>query len=173
MSSLLRLAGLPNPLPSKLLLVLRGVPGSGKSYFANQLAAEYPYAKLLSSDDYFFDRDGVYDFRPKLLGEAHQWNQNRCREALISSGTPSLIIIDNTNTQLWEAKPYVLDALEFGHEVLSLEPQTEWWKTRNVEEMANRNQHGVPLAAIERMVDRYEDNWTVQNVLQSEAPTRR
>uniref|UniRef100_A0A8C9YUW6 NEDD4 binding protein 2-like 2 n=1 Tax=Sander lucioperca TaxID=283035 RepID=A0A8C9YUW6_SANLU len=38
----------------------------------------------------------------------------------------SPIIIDNTNTQAWEMKPYVKMALERGYKVDFCEPDTSW-----------------------------------------------
>ncbi|TPX49297.1 hypothetical protein SeLEV6574_g01550 [Synchytrium endobioticum] len=162
--------GLPSPLPSKSLIILRGAPGSGKSHLANSILAHFPYTIILSSDDYFYTSAGYYNFNPKELGQAHEWNQQRCRDHLSPSPSPSLIVIDNTHMQLWEAKPYVQDAMIYGFHVLALEPNTEWWKSRNVQEMTSKNVHGVPYESIKRMIDRYEEDWTVENVLQSSRP---
>ncbi|MEQ2182602.1 hypothetical protein GOODEAATRI_024037, partial [Goodea atripinnis] len=64
-----------------------------------------PGGVVLSTDDYF-SCGGGYQFDPMALGEAHEWNHKRAREAFERGINP--IIIDNTNMQEWEMKPYVL-----------------------------------------------------------------
>ncbi|XP_078355373.1 NEDD4-binding protein 2-like 1 [Oculina patagonica] len=73
-----------------------------------------------------------YEFDVSLLGEAHGWNQQRAKSALEKLQSP--VIIDNTNTQAWEMKPYVSMALKYGYQIKFVEPDTSWkW---NVKELA-------------------------------------
>ncbi|PIN99388.1 hypothetical protein AB205_0187870, partial [Aquarana catesbeiana] len=58
------------------LLLLRGVPGSGKSTLARILLDQSPNGIVFSTDDYFCQEKG-YTYDVKLLGDAHNWNQNR------------------------------------------------------------------------------------------------
>jgi tRNA uridine 5-carbamoylmethylation protein Kti12 len=66
----------------KTLYIMRGVPGSGKSTLAKQLA-EGDESKIFSTDDYWM-KDGTYQFDPKMLGNAHEWNQVSCYLLLCS-----------------------------------------------------------------------------------------
>ncbi|MCJ8740362.1 hypothetical protein PDJAM_G00058070 [Pangasius djambal] len=109
--------------PSLVLILMRGVPGSGKSTLARQISASGPSGLILSTDDYFYQKDG-YHFEPTLLGAAHDWNQNRAKKAMLNGHTP--VIIDNTNVQAWEMKPYVRVALETGYRVEFVEPDSSW-----------------------------------------------
>ncbi|KAG1714502.1 NEDD4-binding protein 2-like 1 [Nymphon striatum] len=135
-----------------VLVVLRGVPGSGKSTLAQQILFS---GRILSSDDFFMKRikgQMVYDFNPMRLGEAHDWNQKRTKKLLSKGFTP--IIIDNTNTEIWEMKPYLALGIRYGFSVYILEPTTPWkFKAR---ELSKKNSHGVPFKSIERMLQRYE-----------------
>ncbi|XP_064636316.1 uncharacterized protein LOC135493188 isoform X3 [Lineus longissimus] len=88
----------------KVLIMMRGCPGSGKSTLASQLKFS---GVILSTDDYF-TKNGRYLFRKEKIGDAHQWNQKRALEKMKGGVNP--IIIDNTNTQTWEMKPYVIQA---------------------------------------------------------------
>ncbi|KAI4875401.1 hypothetical protein NFI96_006312 [Prochilodus magdalenae] len=106
-----------------VLVLMRGVPGSGKSTLAKKILSSGPNGLILSTDDYFFQEDR-YSFDPALLGKAHDWNQRRARDAMLSGCSP--VIIDNTNVQAWEMKPYVTLALEFGYRVEFAEPDTSW-----------------------------------------------
>ncbi|KFQ25847.1 NEDD4-binding protein 2, partial [Mesitornis unicolor] len=91
-------------LIGQVLVLLRGVPGSGKSYLARALLEDNPDGIILSTDDYFY-KHGQYHYDPDCLGEAHDWNRKRAKEAFEMRISP--IIIDNTNIQAWEMKPYV------------------------------------------------------------------
>jgi len=145
------------------LTIMRGVPGSGKSYKAAQLGG-----LVLSTDDYFM-KDGEYCFDGLEIVKAHIWNQARAAEALASS-CPH-VIIDNTNTQAWEAKPYVKLAMNLGYSIEFVESDTSWAK--DAEECFRRNSHGVPLATIQWMLARFEPTLTVDGCLQSLAPWER
>jgi len=60
------------------------------------------------------------------LSDAHNWNQQRVKNALRAHVSP--VVVDNTHTQRWEAKPYVLMAVKHGYEVKVAEPTTAWAK---------------------------------------------
>ncbi|KAG2382045.1 hypothetical protein C9374_005837 [Naegleria lovaniensis] len=162
---------------TKVMYLLRGISGSGKSTLAAQILNDHnidiqtSYKEhIFSTDDFFIDpQSGKYNFDPTKLGKAHHWNQTRAQNAMQKGTTP--IIIDNTNTQKWEAKPYVMFAKQYSYEVKVLEPQTPWAK--NAVELAKRNQHGVPVEAIQRMLDRWETDFTVENILRSNPPARK
>ncbi|TPX66282.1 hypothetical protein SpCBS45565_g04595 [Spizellomyces sp. 'palustris'] len=156
----------------KLMYIMRGAPGSGKSTVArNLLLKNGNKGCILSTDDFFCIDTGNYEFNAAKLAEAHEWNQERARDAISSSLSP--IIIDNTHTQKWEAKPYVEMGLKQGYTIVVVEPETPWWKEKNVIELAQRNTHGVSAEAIQRMVGRWEDDFTVDAILVSERPGSR
>lgn len=153
------------PSMDKELYIMRGVSGSGKSYKAKQLAGES--GVICSADDFFIEKgEGEYAFDPSLLGQAHQQCQDRTIAALKQGNSP--VIIDNTNTRLWEMKklkPIIRLAQSLGYNVRIEEPETEWWESRNIDEMVNKNSHGVPREAIEKMVSRYDENITMNDIL--------
>ena len=45
--------------------------------------------------------------------------------------------------------------------------------TRDAAELARRNVHGVPIEAIQRMLDRWETDFTVEAIMASQMPRRR
>ncbi|XP_008411044.1 NEDD4-binding protein 2 [Poecilia reticulata] len=152
-------------LQGKVLVLLRGAPGSGKSTLARALLERNPGGFVLSTDDYF-SRGGRYRFDPMVLGEAHEWNHKRARESFERGINP--IIIDNTNMQGWEMKPYVVQALKHGYKVLFKEPDT-WWKSKP-RELERRTTHNVPAETIRRMLNGYERFVTVQSIMSSHMP---
>ncbi|NXC38806.1 N4BP2 protein, partial [Penelope pileata] len=154
-------------LIGQVLVLLRGVPGSGKSYLARTLLEDNPGGVILSTDDYF-NKHGQYHYDPDCLGEAHDWNRKRAKEAFEMRISP--IIIDNTNIQAWEMKPYVTLAQQFKYKVMFREPDT-WWKFKP-KELERRNIHGVSKEKIKRMLEQYERCLTVSSVLDSSVPDK-
>ncbi|XP_017072335.2 uncharacterized protein LOC108108713 [Drosophila eugracilis] len=151
----------------KLMIIMRGPPGSGKTTLAKSLLRQAHLLErhevsdfVLSSDDYFYTRRG-YDFDPTLIPAAHDWNQGRVREKAAIGWSP--IIVDNTNTMVWEMQPYVQTAVRYGYVLELLEPQTSWCKSAS--QLAQKNVHNVPRQSIQRMLDRFERT-TVSDLIQ-------
>ncbi|XP_071409022.1 NEDD4-binding protein 2-like 2 isoform X2 [Pithys albifrons albifrons] len=149
----------------KFLLILRGLPGSGKSTLSRLLLGQSGDGVVFSTDDYFRQQAG-YTYNAAQLGDAHEWNRKRAKQAMEQGKSP--VIIDNTNTQAWEMKPYVEVALEKGYRVEFHEPDT-WWKF-DPEELEKRNKHGVTREKIAHMLERYEHQISIPVVMNSVAP---
>nr|XP_045010264.1 NEDD4-binding protein 2-like 2 isoform X2 [Jaculus jaculus] len=152
----------------KLLILLRGLPGSGKTTLSRILLGQSRDGIVFSTDDYFHHQDG-YRYNVNQLGDAHDWNQNRAKQAINQGRSP--VIIDNTNTQAWEMKPYVEMAIGKGYRVEFHEPET-WWKF-DPEELEKRNKHGVSRKKIAQMLDRYEYHVSISIVMNSVEPTEK
>lgn len=149
----------------KVLYVLRGLPGSGKSTKAKELAGDT--TNIFSTDDFFINpKNGKYEFDPKLIHQNHSLNVKRTEEAMVNGVTP--IVVDNTNIKFYEMKRYIILAQKYGYEVEFHEPDTPW--ARDAEELAKRNTHGVPQHSIQRMIDRWDYNPTIEDILKSKAP---
>lgn len=91
------------------LILVRGLPGSGKSTIAEQLS-HISWMNHLEADMYFM-RDGEYKFDVNKLGAAHAWCQNETRECL-REGNP--VVVSNTFTTIKEIRPYFDIAKELG-----------------------------------------------------------
>jgi adenylate kinase family enzyme len=74
----------------KNLILLRGLPGSGKSTFAKQICNQHIEA------DMFFIQDGEYKFDASKLKEAHAWCKDKT-EAWMQKGYN--VCVSNTFTQ--------------------------------------------------------------------------
>ncbi|XP_073464686.1 NEDD4-binding protein 2 isoform X2 [Aquarana catesbeiana] len=146
-------------LVGKVLILLRGAPGSGKTTLARMLLEQNPAGVILSTDDYF-QQNGQYQFDINCLSEAHDWNQKRAKDAFEKNVSP--IIIDNTNLQGWEMKPYVSMAMKHKYKVTFREPET-WWKFKP-KELERRNIHGVKKEKIMKMLENFE-RVTVNSIL--------
>jgi adenylate kinase family enzyme len=160
-----------NDLSKNRVVILRGIPGSGKKTIANEIFEKYPKNKvlILSTDDYWFDKNGKYKFEPKKIFKAHQWNQQRFKNA-IKSKKFWCIIVNNTNTELWEMKPYIKIVNESNHYVYEIrEPLTTRWQRRDLQtcykvqksERERSGQSPVPLNVMKKMLDRFKPTSTI------------
>lgn len=128
----------------KILYIVRGIPGSGKSTFAKSLGGAH------FETDMFYMVDGEYKFDGSKIKEAHQWCQNSVHNAMILNHTANLnqvIVVSNTFTQEWEMKPYFDLAKTYGYQVFSLIVENRH---------GGLNQHGVPEDKVQIMKDRFE-----------------
>ena len=147
---------------AKIVYIMRGISGSGKSTLANQLGQG---GSVFSSDDFFMVND-EYQFDADYLSDAHSWNKGRAVDAMAQGISP--IVIDNTHTQPWEAKPYVMAAQKYGYQIEIREAETPW--KFDAEELTRRNSHGVPRNVIDDMLDRWHPDMTVDDIVNSEKP---
>lgn len=154
----------------KVIYIMRGISGSGKSTLALKLCNGVK-ENVCSTDDFFIDEDGKYNFDTGMLQHNHGLNQERAEEKMEQGISP--LAIDNTHTQTWEAKPYVEMAQKYGYKVEFKEPETSW--KFDAQELAKRNVHGVPFPNIQRMLQRYVpmSDFTIEAVLRSKSPAER
>jgi predicted kinase len=139
-----------------MLILMRGVHGSGKSTRAKELVVELSdegETLICSADNYMINAEGKYVFNPRLLAQCHKACQLEAREAL-ESGRYGNVIIDNTNTQEWEMEPYKNMAYELGISVM--EVLVGSFDEESLKLYAARNVHGCPLENIKKMAQRFE-----------------
>ena len=154
----------------KKLYVMRGVAGSGKSFIARKLAGKN--GVICSADDSHLDKEtGEYNWKPERVKFSHQECRNKALKC-VKNGVP-IVIIDNTNIKRWEMfqlKPVILLAIEHNYEIIIKEPDPTWYfyKTAfNSEALFERNRatHRVPLETIKKMIENYEPNISVEDIL--------
>ncbi len=144
----------------KLCLILRGLPGTGKSYLSKEYLAfiakafngDEDQTVILSSDDYFI-HDKVYHFDKDSLADAHKWNWDRFK-AEVEKATP-FIIVDNTNIKKFHYYQYLDYAQRNDYFVAIV---TIPHNDTTDKELAERNIHGVDRDTIRRMRSSFEWN---------------
>lgn len=100
---------------SRDLILLRGLPGCGKSTLAGLLSENGKYP-VFSIDSYFTDPEtGEYRFVHTENHVAYRKCESDTKDAL-SRGEPK-VFVDNTFTIEWELEPYFALAAEFGYRV--------------------------------------------------------
>jgi predicted kinase len=129
--------------------ILVGASGSGKSTWAKGFEGD---KIVVSADDYFMRRDGSYAFDPSKIGAAHQEclrNFTR-RLGVLSLDT---LIVDNTNTTVLEAAPYIALGLAHCADVMVHVFPVDYSVG------AARNVHGVPANVVQRMGETIAEEW--------------
>jgi predicted kinase len=138
------------------IYLVGGLPGSGKSSWCYHMMAMYvkEHAGLkcvLAEADDFFMRDGVYEWKGDAVPRAHEY----CREVVIAAAKNKrdYIFVANTFTQKWETNDYRRIAKEYGYQVIDVRLFDAGLSD---EQLAERNLHGVPVAQIKKMRDRWD-----------------
>jgi predicted kinase len=124
----------------KVLFIVRGLPGSGKSTFAKTLGGQH-----YEADMYFIDEEGNYNFDGSKIKDAHKWCKSFVETDMLLEYPK--IVVSNTSTQEWEMKPYFDMAKEYGYTVFSVVVENRH---------GGKNTHGVPEDKIEQMCNRFE-----------------
>jgi tRNA uridine 5-carbamoylmethylation protein Kti12 len=138
------------------VVVLRGIPGSGKSSLGREVVAicEARRAKtIVCSADVYFETPRGYHFDVKGISKAHELSQRTFREALAGREV-AVVVVDNTHTQRWEYEPYEQGAAEQGAQFHVLEMHCP--DVLTCSRMAQRNSHGVSVAKVQSMYLRWE-----------------
>jgi 2'-5' RNA ligase/uncharacterized protein (UPF0248 family) len=126
-----------------LVVLMRGLPGHGKSHFSKELLTLWSetfretltsesletHCVYISADDYMVGSNGESKFDPALLPTCHLRCQEKFREVLISHQSqvesevlaPTLIVVDNTNTTPEEYAPYLSLAAQYDAETMVAE----------------------------------------------------
>lgn len=139
----------------KKLYICRGLPGSGKSTFANKVAA-----LVVEPDMFRYDADRKYVFDSDKNADVIRKTEDLLRYAMSHLEMPCLAVAA-THVKLEHFRRYVDMGKEFGYEVCVVECYDRF-----------ENVHGVPEAVIARMAKEFEplnaataQAWGVSTVL--------
>lgn len=155
--------------PTFTLILIRGLPGSGKTTVGHMIAHGNVIPGPISADDYMVGPDGAYLFDPARLPEVHGACQRAVYDAMRAVATgdtpdaPTGAVVANTFCEAWEMEPYFRLAAEAGRKAHPLNVRVEvidlFDAGRSDSELARRNGHGVPWERIAIMRSKYDHNW--------------
>ena len=144
--------------PARTLVIMRGLPGSGKSTCALAIAdimeANLGKTVICSADDFFRHPEdgGRFHFEARLLGAAHA----QCKakfDSAVRARTPC-VIIDNTNSTATEYADYCQWAETMGYRVRVLEvPCATVSQARRFHKRCTKK---MPFDVHERMMERWQ-----------------
>jgi predicted kinase len=158
--------------PNQELIVMRGIPGAGKSTEAKKRLAE---GAIHSTDD-LIEATGDYAGHFAKMVKSGDWsahsimhNNNYINAKNSMADGISPVIIDNTNIKANEAKKYVEAALIMGLSENNIYFVDVGDGGCTAEVLAERNTHNVPLETIERMMKSHKSvgTLTVKKVLEA------
>lgn len=150
------------------VIILRGLPGSGKDAYMKSLAAVDNLDVYSHSADDFFTKDGgdyIENFDPWKIADAHSFCFRNfvhdCNMAALGTQESQearrrniRIVVSNTNTQCFEIHPYFLYATSHGLDVEIVHVQTPG---ASASDYAKWNQHGVSEEIVEIMLSQWEE----------------
>lgn len=126
------------------VVILRGIPGSGKSTWA--LKNFQSHRRIVSADHHFLDPEtSAYKFDPAQLGIAHARCLRKFVQHLESLPQDWTVVVDNTNTTAVEIAPYyaLAEAFHCDVEIVTLHCDPDVAGQRNV--------HEVPATCVHAM----------------------
>lgn len=158
--------------PTQKLVVLRGIPGAGKSTMAKSLVGE----GVIHSTDDLIEATGDYrGFFAKMIESGDFKELSRMHSKNLSNAVKSMkdgispVLIDNTNIKANEPKAYVVAALEMGFDENNISIVDVGTRGLSAEQLAESNTHGVPLDKIQMMMQSHKSvgDLTVNKILES------
>lgn len=122
------------------LIIVRGLPGSGKSTLSKVIA---PSANV-AADDYFDKYHGGV-FKSEEIKTAHDWCKGHVENYMLW-GAP-VIAVHNTFTQYWEMEEYFRLANKHLYDVHTIIVENRH---------GSKSIHNVPKSVIDKMQSRFQ-----------------
>lgn len=136
----------------KIMVLVRGIPGSGKSTFAKRVCENnYDLPQHCEADMYFFDKYGEYKWSVDDVKNAHKYCQLMTEEAMLLDRH---VVVSNTFIKQWELDEYIKLCEKYGYNYVVIRMKSEY-----------KSVHNVPEETINRMKNQMEDisnEWVVE-----------
>jgi len=123
------------------LILIRGLPGSGKTTLAETWADNMAAVHLEA--DHYFEVGDMYFFNAAYLSDAHRRCHRMTEEAMKLLED---VVVSNTFTRIWEMKSYFTLAAAYGYDIRVVRCMSEYTSI-----------HNVPPEKLVQMEERFED----------------
>ena len=134
-----------------VLIILRGVSGSGKSTFADFLLRIYDFQECtfrkFEADQWFVDNNEPWN--PRYLQTAHEWCQAEVKKSLQDG---YITVVSNTTTTKKELQPYIKIATDLDVQYFVLISDSDYI-----------NIHGVDENKVKKQAERFYFNNTAMD----------
>lgn len=154
-----------------LVTIMRGVPGSGKTWWHEHKYRENDRGRIVvcSANDHFTDpKTKEYHFRAEELHKAHGYCLQKFVQELVDAQTAAHVIVDNTNIHAVEMAPYIAlaEAYRVPYEIVRVQP-----RGMDAVALARRCVHDVPAEKVGRMLYNMKNNglprfWNRETVIE-------
>ena len=143
---------------TKIALIMRGLPGSGKSTFVSKFAKPLKGSVIHAVDDLHTDDEGNFFWSEDHADRNYELNYANFVVSL--SKGKDLVVCDCMNLTSREVQRYVSIAEEFDYltYVITAVPKT-------AKELTRRNKHGVSLVHMKELMTRWE-HWPTSPMLE-------
>lgn len=131
-------------MSNKVLYIIRGVPGSGKSTIAHKLT------DYVAEADMFMFENGEYKWSKDKLHMAHKKCEELVEQYMIEN--KNKIAVSNTCIKVKEMKPYLKLAEKYGYSVEIIELNGGY-----------KSIHNVPETTMERMKQTFQPYDRIKN----------
>lgn len=128
----------------KALILLRGLPGAGKSTLAKHLSENGLYP-VFSVDSYFTNAEGTYEFKFDENHKAYKVCEQQTGEALKQQ--KQKVFVDNTFTLDWEMEPYFKMAADHQYQLHVVTVENYH---------SGKNIHNVSDDQLKKMAEKYK-----------------
>lgn len=142
----------------KMAIIMRGLPGSGKSTFVRMLSSNLDDCTVHAVDD--LHRDGDGRFRWDEDKAARNYELNYANFVRSCAEGRDVVVCDCMNLTHDEVQRYVSIAEQFGYGTYVVTPAPV-----AAAASARRNQHGVSLAHARLMLSAWEE-WPAQATIE-------
>jgi len=155
-----------NVRSSSTVIIMRGLPGSGKTTMAAELAylSQRVYGRptrICSADEYLYNDQGEYEWSRERVAAAHNCCFDEFKEAL--DNNVFTVIVDNTNIRHDEYEQYATEAHAAGYCVVFVTFRCIGFN--NALDFHARTQRAIPRLQLQRRYEQYIREYRMNNVV--------
>lgn len=158
--------------PDQVLILMRGISGSGKSTKAKELVDE---GKIFSADEELLVFGDYFQVFKEMKETGNMSRLSKAHNACLSKSVKAMkdevspVIIDNMNLKPADCKPYVVNALKLGFSEENIIIEDLGTNGLTAQQLADRNTHGVDIEIINRLIQRHKSGspMTIKKILEA------